>query len=201
MNKLLLVRHGETEWNVERRIQGWAPVELSKTGQKQAECVGKYLDNQYDIDLVVTSDLRRTVQTANIIADVFGQSVEKTQLLRERHFGVYQGLLSDTFFERFPEMDVLENGQDAVEYTPESGESWLDVHGRVFDAINDLEDRTGTIVVVSHVNPIRLILGNRIGKDIISSLTELSVNNCSVSEINSNGEIVFKNEIDFLTID
>jgi len=198
VTKLLLVRHGETEWNAEGRIQGWAPVGLSERGRRQAERVSAYLADRYDITAVVSSDLQRTVETADTIADGVGQPTETDRRLRERHFGVYQGLLSATFFDRFPEMDLLESGRDAAEYTPESGESWVDVRERVFAAIDDLEDGTGTTVVVTHVNPIRILLGNRKGLDLVSTLTELSVDNCSVTEIGPDGRIRSENETVFL---
>ena len=199
MATLLLVRHGETEWNTEGRIQGWAPVGLSDRGHQQADQVSTYLADQYDVDLIVSSDLQRTMETAEPIASAVGQPIEKNRKLRERHFGVYQGLLSESFFNRFPKMDLLENGRGAVEYTPESGESWLDLRERVFEAVSDLRNQNKTIVVVTHVNPIRLILGDLMEKDIISSLTELSVENCSLTEIRPDGDVGVQNRTVFLS--
>ncbi|MBP1921753.1 putative phosphoglycerate mutase [Halorubrum alkaliphilum] len=197
MSTTLFVRHGTTTWNETDRIQGWAPVGLSETGRAEAATVATHLSAARDVDAVVSSDLARTVETAERIANATGVPVETDQRLRERDFGVYQGLSSATFFERFPKLDLLENGTDAAAYTPESGESWLTVRDRVHAAFDDLSDRPETTVVVTHVNPIRLVVGECRGLDVVSSLTELSAANCSVTEF-TDGEIRRENDTEFL---
>ena len=179
----LLIRHGETRWNAAGRIQGWAPVPLSDRGHEQAAQVGAVLAADEDVDRIVSSDLRRTRETATAIAEAVGVDVETDPRLRERDFGVFQGVSSATFFERHPSFDLLEAGTDALSTAPESGESWLAVRERVRAAAADVADRPGTTAVVTHVNPIRLLVGERRGLDPIRSLTELSFENCSVSEI------------------
>ncbi|MWV63444.1 histidine phosphatase family protein [Halorubrum sp. JWXQ-INN 858] len=198
MSTILLVRHGETEWNAGGRIQGWAPVALAETGRREAERVATHLADAYDVDAVVSSDLTRATETADAIADAVGATVETDRRLRERDFGVYQGLPSGTFFERFPELDLLENGADAAAYTPESGESWLDVRRRVRAAAADLAARPGTVVAVTHVNPIRLLVGERTGRDVVESLTEIDADNCSVTGIGEDGRVVSENGTGFL---
>ena len=192
----LLIRHGETRWNAAGRIQGWAPVPLSDRGREQAAAVGSALaaDADRTVDAVVSSDLRRTRETATAIAEAVDVDVETDSRLRERDFGVYQGLSSETFFERYPAFDLLEAGADALSTAPESGESWTTVSERVRAAVSTLTDRPGTTVVVTHVNPIRLLVGERRGMDPIRSLTELSFANCSVSEI-AGSEVVQENEV------
>lgn len=215
MTQTLFVRHGETEWNAEGRIQGWAPVPLSDRGREQAARVGEALADREGsfaepdgplaavggadaVDAVVSSDLPRTRQTAEPIADAVGVDVETDSRLRERDFGVYQGLRSADFFERFPELDLLENGSTAAAYTPESGESWLDVRERVLAAASDLRERDGTVVAVTHVNPIRLVVGERRGLDVVRSLTELSADNCSVTVVDGGGDVARENATDHL---
>lgn len=215
MTQTLFVRHGETEWNAEGRIQGWAPVPLSDRGREQAARVGEALAEREGsfaepdgplaavggadaVDAVVSSDLPRTRQTAEPIADAVGVDVETDSRLRERDFGVYQGLRSADFFERFPELDLLENGSTAAAYTPESGESWLDVRERVLAAASDLRERDGTVVAVTHVNPIRLVVGERRGLDVVRSLTELSADNCSVTVVDGGGDVARENATDHL---
>ena len=215
MTQTLFVRHGETEWNAEGRIQGWAPVPLSDRGREQAARVGEALAEREGsfaepdgplaavggadaVDAVVSSDLPRTRQTAEPIADAVGVDVETDSRLRERDFGVYQGLRSADFFERFPELDLLENGSTAAAYTPESGESWLDVRERVLAVASDLRERDGTVVAVTHVNPIRLVVGERRGLDVVRSLTELSADNCSVTVVDGGGDVARENATDHL---
>ena len=185
----LLIRHGETRWNAAGRIQGWAPVPLSDRGREQAAQVGSALAADDGVDRIVCSDLRRTHETAIAIAEAIGIDVETDPRLRERDFGVFQGLSSATFFERHPDFDLLEAGTDALSTAPESGESWTAVRERVRAAAADVVGRPGTTAVVTHVNPIRLLVGERRGLDPIRSLTELSFANCSVSEI-AGGEVI-----------
>lgn len=189
----LLIRHGETEWNDVGRIQGWAPVTLSATGREQAARVGASIAAEYDVDAVVSSDLHRTHETAAAIAEATGTDIETDERLRERNFGVYQGLSSATFFERFPAFDLLESGETAVTKTPEGGESWRAVRERVLAAGRELTDRPGTVAVVTHVNPIRLLIGDCRGLDVPTALTELAVDNCAVTEL-AGREVVREND-------
>ncbi|MFO8116478.1 MAG: histidine phosphatase family protein [Halorubrum sp.] len=186
----LFVRHGTTEWNEVGRIQGWAPVGLSDRGRGEAARVADALVERHAVDAVVASDLARTIETAEPIAAAAGAEVETDPRLRERDFGVFQGLSSDDFFERFPAFDLLENGRAAAERAPESGESWLAVRERVLDAAADLRAREETVVAVTHVNPIRLLLGERRGLSVVESLTGLSVDNCSVTAVDDEGGVV-----------
>jgi probable phosphoglycerate mutase len=190
----LFVRHGTTEWNEAGRIQGWAPVGLSERGREEAASVADALADRRAVDAVVASDLARTVETAEPIAAAAGVAVETDPRLRERDFGVFQGLLSGDFFERFPDFDLLESGRAAAERAPESGESWLAVRDRVLDAAADLRAREGTVVAVTHVNPIRLVVGERRDLPVVRSLTELSADNCSVTEIDESGAVVRAND-------
>ena len=123
----LLIRHGETRWNAAGRIQGWAPVPLSDRGREQAAQVGSALVADEDVDRIVSSDLRRTHETATVIAEAVGADVETDSRLRERDFGVFQGVASATFFERHPAFDLLEAGGGAPAPAPERGGSGLGV--------------------------------------------------------------------------
>ena len=190
----LFVRHGTTEWNEAGRIQGWAPVGLSDRGREEADAVADDLAGRHAIDAVVASDLARTVETAEPIAAAAGVAVETDPRLRERDFGVFQGLPSGDFFERFPDFDLLERGRAAAERAPESGESWLAVRDRVLDAAADLRAREGTVVAVTHLNPIRLVVGERRDLSAVRSLTELSADNCSVTVIDGSGAVVRAND-------
>lgn len=190
----LFVRHGTTEWNEAGRIQGWAPVRLSDRGREEAERVADALAERHAVDAVVASDLARAVETAEPIAAAAGVDVETDPRLRERDFGVFQGLPSGDFFERFPAFDLLEHGRNAAERAPESGESWLAVRERVLDVAADLRARGGTVVAVTHVNPIRLLVGERRDRSVVRSLTEVSVDNCSVTALDDGGAVVRAND-------
>ncbi len=94
MGKLVLVRHGQSQWNLENRFTGWVDVPLSEKGRQEAMNAGEKLKG-IKFDKAYTSALQRAQQTQDIILDVTGQKnvpVEKDQALNERHYGALQGL-------------------------------------------------------------------------------------------------------------
>ena len=94
--KLVLLRHGESEWNLENRFTGWTDVELSDTGRKEAAEAGKVLKKEgFDFDLCYTSYLKRAIHTLNLALDSMDRAwlpVIKDFRLNERHYGALQGL-------------------------------------------------------------------------------------------------------------
>jgi probable phosphoglycerate mutase len=99
---LLLIRHGETDWNRELRFQGQIDIPLNATGHEQAQRLGQRLAD-VRIDHIVCSDLLRTRQTAEPAARQLGLPVQTTPALREQHFGVAEGLRGDEVQARHPE--------------------------------------------------------------------------------------------------
>ena len=100
--RILLLRHAETEWNRERRFQGWRDVPLSVTGREQAESAARLLAATR-IDAVWSSPLARARDTAAIIAAPHRLSVQESEAFREMGFGDWEGLTRDEVRERFPE--------------------------------------------------------------------------------------------------
>ena len=96
MHKLVLMRHGESIWNLENRFTGWTDVDLTATGLVEAERAGRLLKEKgYAFDLAYTSLLKRAIKTLNTALDQLGQlwlPVEKHWRLNERHYGALQGL-------------------------------------------------------------------------------------------------------------
>ncbi|NYT62033.1 histidine phosphatase family protein [Alcaligenaceae bacterium] len=89
-----LIRHGETEWNANRRLQGWLDIPLSAVGARQAEQLRDYLQSSSftaPVNVVVSSDLSRAFETARIAAGHFGHAIEANDALRERCYGIYEG--------------------------------------------------------------------------------------------------------------
>ena len=99
---IILVRHGETEWNHLRRIQGQIDIPLNDVGLRQAQAVGRRLA-QLPIEAVYTSDLRRASDTAAPIAAARGVAAQPDQRLRERHYGGFQGSYYDELQRADPE--------------------------------------------------------------------------------------------------
>jgi len=182
---VLLVRHGETAWNREGRMQGWAPTGLNERGHEQAHRLGAALTEEYEIDRIVASDLCRTRETTAGIRDG-GVDADATfdRGWRERGLGVYQGFTRAELNDRFPAF-ALHNGAVALEERPEGGESFADMYGRVRDAWERLLADAGeeTVLVVTHGGPITMVLAIMEGVDLLAAVGRYGVSNCGLTEI------------------
>lgn len=98
---IVLIRHGETAWNAERRLQGHIDIALNAEGLRQAETLGFALAGER-FDAIISSDLQRAHQTAQALARVHGMPVHSDPALRERCFGGFEGLLYAEIEQRFP---------------------------------------------------------------------------------------------------
>ena len=110
MMKLVLVRHGESEWNKLNLFTGWKDVDLSEKGHEEAKQAGITLKNEgYDFDVCYTSYLKRAIHTLNHILDEMDRAwlpVHKTWKLNERHYGALQGLNKSETAEKYGEDQV-----------------------------------------------------------------------------------------------
>lgn len=108
--KLIIVRHGESEWNRLNLFTGWTDVELSEHGKQEAKSAGQLLKEEgYDFDVCYTSYLKRAIRTLNIILEEMDREwlpVKKSWLLNERHYGALQGLNKEETTERFGQEQV-----------------------------------------------------------------------------------------------
>ncbi len=108
--KLVLIRHGESEWNKANLFTGWTDVELSEKGQQEAKDAGVVLkENGYDFDVCYTSLLKRAIHTLNNVLDSMDRAwlpVYKTYKLNERHYGALQGLNKSETAEKYGEAQV-----------------------------------------------------------------------------------------------
>ena len=110
MIKLVLVRHGESEWNKKNLFTGWTDVDLSEKGHEEAIQAGKLLKAEgYDFDVCYTSYLKRAIHTLNHVLDGLDRAwlpVTKTWKLNERHYGALQGLNKAETAEKYGEEQV-----------------------------------------------------------------------------------------------
>ena len=111
MIKLVLVRHGQSEWNLENRFTGWTDVELTEQGMKEAEEAGIALREQvFHFDLAYTSVLKRAEHTLDLILKEMGEEnieIKRNWRLNERHYGALQGLNKDETKEKYGAEQVL----------------------------------------------------------------------------------------------
>lgn len=191
---VLLVRHGETEWNREGRMQGWGPTPLNDRGREQARRVGNSLAAEYDIDRIVASDSFRTRETTELIRNA-GIDAEPTfdSGWRERGLGIYQGFLRSELNKRFPAF-AYDAGALSLEKKPEGGESVAEVYERVGDAWDQLLDSLDgeTVLVVTHGGPIRLVLARLYELDALTAIRKFAITNCSLTEIQPESEAVVR---------
>ena len=150
MTTILLVRHGETDWNLERRVQGHTDRPLNDTGREQARALAETLVDE-PIDAVYSSDLARAHETARIVAERKGLDVTVLPELRERHFGTWEGLTDIEVLERFPQAHGGHWGD---------AETQDEMDRRVVSAMRRVaEHHEGErVLVVSHGGPVRSVL-------------------------------------------
>jgi broad specificity phosphatase PhoE len=162
MTQLIVVRHGQTEWNATDRVQGQSDVDLDDVGVAQAVEVAPRLA-EFAPSLIVSSDLRRAVRTADALAAILGLPIELDPRLRERHFGRWQGLTMAEVRERYPAQHA--EWAAGAHVTDPSVETTTDLAERTGAAFSDVARRVGggTAVVVSHGGASRLACARMLG--------------------------------------
>jgi broad specificity phosphatase PhoE len=149
--KLILVRHGETYWNKERRVQGGdSDIELNNTGSEQARKLAAFLENE-SITTILSSPMQRTIATAKIIASQHQLPVEIDQGLRELKFGELEGMPVSNLSTTFSQF-LMQWWQDRGSTKLPNGESLIELQQRAWKVIEGLLEKhnDGTVVVVSH---------------------------------------------------
>ncbi|KAF7848664.1 hypothetical protein BT93_L1757 [Corymbia citriodora subsp. variegata] len=129
--EIVVVRHGETEWNADKRIQGHLDIELNEIGRRQATAVGERLSREGKISAIYSSDLKRAFETANLIATACGGlEVIKDPSLRERNLGELQGLRHAAAARVCPKAFKVLRSQKTDREIPGGGESIDQVYQR-----------------------------------------------------------------------
>lgn len=149
VTRFLLIRHGETHWNREQRIQGQNNSELSPEGVEQAHAAAARLGAER-ADLLVASDLDRTMQTAAPISAATGLPIEAHAGLRERAFGIFEGCTLTEIAEKFPDHHARWRSRDPA-YAMPGGESLVQMRVRVRAALESIAARGHRkVLVVTH---------------------------------------------------
>jgi 2,3-bisphosphoglycerate-dependent phosphoglycerate mutase len=148
--RILAIRHGETAWNKDARIQGQIDIPLNDTGLWQASRAAQALRDE-DVHAVYASDLSRAHQTASAIASALGRNVSTHTGLRERCFGVFQGRTWAELEAGWPD-DALAWRKRVPDYAPPEGESLLQLRERVLSTLDEIAARHlgQQIAVVAH---------------------------------------------------
>jgi probable phosphoglycerate mutase len=148
--RLIAVRHGETAWNVEARLQGQLDIPLNERGREQARRTAHWLAEDHP-DVVVSSDLARAQATAQAIATFNRCPLELDAGLRERSFGRFQGMTHTEVAARWPEQSLRWKSRDP-EFAPGDGESLTVFYARCIEATLRIAERHAgkTVVLVAH---------------------------------------------------
>ena len=164
MTTLLLVRHGETDWNRDGRWQGHADTPLNERGREQARSLAAQLEGGESIAAVYASDLARARETAEIVAAPLGLEVEIDPRLREIDFGSWEGLTTPEIEQRFPEEVARWRSNDGSQAFA-GGETYAEMGERVVRALSDIAAAhpSQTVLVILHGGPIRGILAHAAG--------------------------------------
>jgi len=154
---LYLARHGETDWNARGKLQGLTDIPLNEAGREQARALAARIEKEA-IGALVTSDLSRAAETGLIVADALGVVTRHVDAeLRERCFGVFEGLTREECATRHPEAWRLWVEQTV---TPEGAETRELAVARMTRALRRVAERSGDAptLVVSHGGAMRLLL-------------------------------------------
>jgi len=163
MSKLVIVRHGQSAWNLENRFTGWIDVDITPKGEEEARNAGEHLQG-LKFDYAFTSDLKRAQHTLTIILDVIKQTgipITKHQALNERHYGDLQGANKAETAAKYGD-DQVHIWRRSYDIAPPNGESLKDTADRVIPyfekEIVPLLKSGKNIIVVAHGNSLRALI-------------------------------------------
>lgn len=180
MQKLYLVRHGESEWNKFKKIQGQKDVRLTDKGRKQADKIANRLLHE-DIDLIYSSDLSRAYETATIIGNKLNKDVFSLKDFREIKFGPWEGINIDEIDKNSKEEHLIWL-KEPHKFKMEGAETLIELQNRAMRSINDiLKSNPGkNILIVSHSATLKTIILSLLDMD-IKYYSKMSLSNVSLS--------------------
>ena len=181
--RVLLIRHGESRGNAERRFGGHSPTPLSELGHRQAEATARALSNER-VTAIYSSDLLRAVQTAEPLARATGLEITKTSALRERSVGLMEGLTFEEAAAAHPEEYAALLRRD-FEHVLAGGESYRQLLDRAAAELDRAVERHrgGTVALFSHTGTICILALHLMGALDAPALKPvwLSSSNCGVT--------------------
>jgi probable phosphoglycerate mutase len=185
--RICFIRHGETDWNVDKRIQGHTDIPLNATGRAQALAMAFNAAHQR-FNAIYSSDLMRTMDTAQALAQREDQAVKPLPALRERHYGVFQGITAKQGAEQYPQAYAHYVARD-LDYDFETGESLRGLAERVAAGIDWLvrHHRGQTIAAVSHSGVLDVIYRRATGRP-LHTPRDFLIPNCGLNWFHFDGQ-------------
>ncbi len=186
MRRLILVRHGESEWNVERRIQGQSGTGLSERGHEQAKHTAAFLAEAFPDAVLLSSDLQRCLETLEPIADALGAEPTHDVGLRERDFGRWTGMLVTEVADSDPAVwDRWRRGEDVVAEV--GGEGTDAFTARVLATLRRIiagAPAHSTTICVTHGGPVwhgtRALLG--LGTEVLGGVANAGITEFAIDD-------------------
>ncbi|MGE5154802.1 MAG: histidine phosphatase family protein [Bdellovibrio bacteriovorus] len=178
--RICIVRHGETDWNVEKRIQGHTDIPLNSTGRAQALAMA-YNAGHYHFSAIYSSDLARALETARALAEREGLEVRALPQLRERHYGIFQGITAAEGAALYPSAYGHYVARDPS-YDFETGESLLGFAARVHEGIDWMvRHHVGeTLCAVSHGGVLDILYRQATGRP-LETPRDFVIPNCALN--------------------
>lgn len=175
--KLFIIRHGQTNWNIERKMQGFTDIELNETGIMQATNAREQI-NKCDIDLIICSPLKRTKKTAEIINKDKKLPIIYDRDIIERGYGDLEG----TYVNKEEDTEDYWNYNKNVKIN--HGESVVDICNRVWNFLDKLKEKYSekNILLVTHGGTAKVINAYFTGIDEDGTLPVLGMENCEIRE-------------------
>lgn len=204
MTRILLARHGETEWNAVRRVQGWTDIPLSEKGCAQAEALSQRL-SRTPLAAVYSSDLARAAQTAAPTAARQGLTVQTAPELREKGFGAWEGLTQADLERDYPDLWHRYHVARDLEALVPGGETWPQVQERLSAVLRRIlaahPDPEETVLLVGHGGSGRMVILEALGAT-LPTLLHLHLDNASLSRLDFRSEgdsrVIFLNDTSHL---
>ncbi|WP_427339678.1 alpha-ribazole phosphatase [Caloranaerobacter sp. DY30410] len=188
--KLILVRHGETQANIDKLYSGWTDFPLTDRGKEQVKNLLEILSKE-NIDTIYSSPLSRALVTAEIISKHIGKKIYVSEKLKEMNFGIFEGKSYKEISETY-HLEWEKWINDNIKYRIPNGESLIDMYNRVTQFIDKLKDKDGTFLLVTHAGVIRIV---------ITYLLNLNIDEMWHFKILPGGlvEILYENDFGVLT--
>ncbi|MYC29813.1 MAG: histidine phosphatase family protein [Chloroflexi bacterium] len=182
MGSVYIVRHGETLWNAEGRIQGHTDIELSERGREQAKMVERRLSG-IRFDVAYSSDMRRTTQTAQTILGGGDTPLNSIPELREYNKGVFEGLTAEEYRQKYPELYEASLINDP-DFAPPGGETIRQCQARMAGFVRSLRERhlNEDVLVVGHGGSLRSAIVALLGLPLEANW-KFVMHNCALSLI------------------
>lgn len=181
---IILVRHVETEANRDKIFSGWTDYPVTKVGKIQRIKLGREIKKYEKIQKMYSSPLPRTKYTAIHIKRVLKKKIEYSDILKEVHFGKFEGLKGSHIAEEFPDVWQQWNS-DFVNYRIPEGESILDLKLRLIPFLENIIEKNEDCIIVSHGAAIQIMITYLLNFD-VKDMWRFQIKNGSFAEIEYN---------------